>query len=93
MEIGRTNNAIPKHVEEVGHAIDWEEACFLKKGKKKLYPKNILESYYIKRNRRISMNVIDRFFASVHCGKGEGAWLQRGERRKINEGMRRTIYS
>ena len=32
-KLGRTNNTIAKNIIEMGHAIDWKGACYLKKEK------------------------------------------------------------
>ena len=50
VEFGRKNNTIVKHVEESGHKINLKKS-FLEKDKT-LYPEMILESCFIKENRK-----------------------------------------
>ena len=71
VKFGRTNNAIAKHVGEYDHRIDWEKIICLEK-EKRLYSSKILESAYIKENRRRCMNLNDGLGISIFYGKGHG---------------------
>ena len=72
------NNALARHVKEEGHRIEWAETMILEK-KKRMFPRKIIEGTYICKNKQRCLNLNDGIGVSVVYGRGERAWLQRGE--------------
>jgi len=85
VEYKRTNNAIAKHVIEMGHTINWHNTKWIKKEKRTI-PRKLLEGCYIRNNRNICMNLNDGAYTSTQYGIGGKAWLRRGtSKEKANQ--------
>ena len=58
VKYGRLNNAIAKQVDETGHDINLEDVTSLEK-EKKLYPRQILDSYHIAKSKEECIDITE----------------------------------
>ena len=70
------NNAIARHVGEFNHEIDWEKTICMEE-EKRLFPRKILESVYIKENKERSMNLNEGIGVNAIYGRGKDVWIKR----------------
>ena len=60
---------------EFSHEIDWEKKCLEKE--KRLFPRKILESLYIKENKERCMNLNEVIGVNTIYGRGKDIWIKR----------------
>ena len=88
-----SNSAIARHVEEFNHEIDWDKAICLKK-EKRLFPRKILESAYIKENKERCMDLNEGIRVSKIYGRAKGAWIKREKQGLyIKKKKKNCVYS
>ena len=69
------NNAVIKNTDQMGHEIKWEDTINLEK-EERLYPRKILESCRIIKNREEYVNVTKGLCISNHYKKGRVEYLE-----------------
>ena len=80
-------------MEEFNHEIDWDKAICLEK-EKRLFPRKILESAYIKENKERCMDLNEGIRASKICGRAKGAWIKREKQGLyIKKKKKNCVYS
>ena len=86
VEYGRTgNSAIARHTEQFKHKIDWSNTECLET-EKRLFPRKIIESAYIKVNRNEGLRVTTIY------GKGREGWLRR-KRESLQKKRQAVLFS
>ena len=75
------SNAIPNHIVETWHTMNWDEAKLLG-FEKRLYQWKSLESFHIAKCKRNCLNQSDVIYISKWYSKGETSWLEEGRNKK-----------